>query len=234
MDMCARIADGCAGPAPGTGPVAAPDVPMADPVVASSSVVAADAERMGAKESIELSEVSEQTGWMLAVRDHDDRAAFARLFAFYAPRVKAMALRSGAPDPVAEDIAQDVLLRVWQARAGFDPGRASASSWIYQIARNRRVDVARGDRAPLPEPLAALPGPDETAEALALAQEVAHLRSALDTLPDRQRDMVERAYLGEMSTREISRLTSLPLGTVKSRLRLAIDRLRHELRSLRK
>ncbi|MFQ8433258.1 sigma-70 family RNA polymerase sigma factor [Amaricoccus sp. W119] len=219
MNMCARIADRRAGPEPRGGHGIGRGVWR---------------ETDGAKESSELSDLSEQTGWMIAVRDRGDRAAFARLFAFYAPRVKAMALRSGMPDPVAEDIAQDVMLRVWQARAGFDPSRASASAWIYQIARNRRVDVVRGDRTPVPEPLAAVPGPDETADALALAQEIARLRSALDTLPARQREMIERAYLGEMSTREISRLTSLPLGTVKSRLRLAIDRLRHELRSLRR
>lgn len=182
----------------------------------------------------EATALSEQTVWMLAVRDRGDRAAFARLFDFYAPRVKAMAMRTGTPAAIAEDIAQDVLLRVWQSRAAFDPGRASASAWIYQIARNRRVDIARGDRRPLPEALAPVPGPDEAVDAMALAEEVARLRAALDALPERQREMIERVYLGEMTRAEISDLTGLPLGTVKSRLRLAIDRLRHELRGLRK
>lgn len=189
---------------------------------------------MTVMESNEPAEISEQTRWMLAVRDSDDRLAFGRLFDFYAPRVKAMAMRSGAPAPVAEDIAQDVMLRVWQSRAAFDPSRAPAAAWIYQIARNRRVDIARSEQRPLPALLAAEPGPGEAANALALVQEVDQLRSALDSLPGRQREIVERAYLGEMTHQEISRMTSLPLGTVKSRLRLAIDRLRHELRGLRK
>lgn len=215
MQTCARIADRRSGPLPG---------------LRTASI----AEPMVGVEPNERPELSEQTRWMLAVRDRGDRSAFALLFAFYAPRVKAMALRTGAPAAVAEDIAQDVLLRVWQSRASFDPSRASASAWIYQIARNRRVDVARSQRRPLPEPIAAVPGPDEAAEALALEQEVARLRSALAALPAGQRDMIERAYLGEMTQAEISALTDLPLGTVKSRLRLAIDRLRHELRGLRK
>ncbi len=184
-------------------------------------------------ESNTPAETSEQTRWMLAVRDLGDRAAFARLFDFYAPRLKAMATRTGTPAPVAEDIAQDVMLRVWQSRAQFDPSRAQASAWIYQIARNRRIDLARRAPRPLPEEIAVQSGPNEAAEALALDQEVARLREALRALPAGQREMVERAYLGELTHQEISRQTSLPLGTVKSRLRLAIGRLRHELRGLR-
>ena len=185
-------------------------------------------------ESDEPAEISEQTRWMLAVRDTDDRAAFARLFEFYAPRVKAMMMRSGTPLAAAEDIAQDVMLRVWQSRAQFDPSRAQASGWIFQIARNRRIDLARRAPLPLPEDIAAQPGPQESFDALALEQEVTRLRGALRALPPRQREMVEQAYLGEITHREISRETSLPLGTVKSRLRLAIERLRHELRGFRK
>ena len=177
--------------------------------------------------------LSDQTLWMLAVRDRADRAAYARLFDFYAPRLKAMALRGGLGAAAAEDIAQDVMLRVWQARAQFDPTRAEASAWIYGIARNRRIDLARGRPRPLPEEIGPQPGSDEAGAALGLAQEVAELRRALLALPPRQREMVERAYLGELTHQEISQQTSLPIGTVKSRIRLAIDRLRHELRGLR-
>jgi RNA polymerase sigma-70 factor (ECF subfamily) len=188
---------------------------------------------MEAMDSTDPPEISEQTRWMVAVRDSADRAAFARLFDFYAPRVKALAMRSGTPAAAAEDIAQDVMLRVWQSRAQFDPTRAPASAWIYQIARNRRVDLARRAPRALPEEIEVPPGPDEAGDALALEQEVARLREALRALPEGQREMIERAYLGELTHQEISRQTSLPLGTVKSRLRLAIDRLRHELRGLR-
>ncbi len=177
---------------------------------------------------------SEQTVWMLAVRDAADREAFARLFDFYAPRLKAMAMRGGTPAAVAEEIVQDVMLRVWRHASQFDPARAQVSSWIYRIARNRRVDLARREPPALPDDLLAPSLEPDTGAALALDQEVARLRTALEALPAAQREMVEKAYLGELTHQEISRQTSLPLGTVKSRLRLAIDRLRHELRELRK
>jgi len=186
---------------------------------------------MEAKEPVD---VSEQTRWMIAVRDSGDRAAYARLFDFYAPRVKALAMRGGSPAGAAEDIAQDVMLRVWQSRAQYDPSRAPVSGWIYQIARNRRIDVARQAPQALPEDIAASPGPEEAAAALALEQEAARLRNALRALPAGQREMIERAYFGELTHQQISQQTSLPLGTVKSRLRLALDRLRYELRELRK
>jgi RNA polymerase sigma-70 factor (ECF subfamily) len=179
-------------------------------------------------------DLSDQTRWMLAVRDAGDREAFAMLFDFYAPRVKAMAMRSGSPPAVAEDIVQDVMLRVWRSRAQFDPTRAQVSSWIYQIARNRRIDLARREIQALPEDLWGPPAADEPGDALAFEQEVARLRTALRALPAGQREMVEKAYLGELTHQDISRQADLPLGTVKSRLRLAIDRLRHELRGLRK
>jgi RNA polymerase sigma-70 factor (ECF subfamily) len=178
--------------------------------------------------------LSEQTLWMLAVRDAGDRDAFARLLDFYGPRVKAMVMRNGCTAAVAEEIVQDVMLRVWQRADQFDPSRAQVSSWIYQIARNRRIDLVRRDPPALPDDLAGTPLAEDAGAALALQQEVARLRTALDALPAEQREMVEKAYLGELTHQEISRQTSLPLGTVKSRLRLAIDRLRHELRGLRK
>ncbi len=171
---------------------------------------------------------------MLAVRDDADRAAFVRLFDFYAPRIKAMAIRSGTPAAAAEDVAQEVMLRVWRSRARYDPTRAQVSSWIYQIARNSRIDLARREPRALPEDLTGPPYAAEASDALALEQEVGRLREALGVLPPAQRDLVEKAYLGELTHTEISALTSVPLGTVKSRLRLAIDRLRHELRGLRK
>lgn len=181
-----------------------------------------------------LPETSEQTRWLVAVRDSADRTAFARLFEFYAPRLKAMGLRGGLSASTAEDMAQDVMLRAWQARARFDPSRAQASAWIYGIARNRRIDLIRQLPRPIPEDLPPQPGADEAGEALGLTQELNRLRAALDALPLRQREMVERAYLGELTHQEISQQTSLPIGTVKSRIRLAIDRLRHELRELRR
>jgi RNA polymerase sigma factor (sigma-70 family) len=88
----------------------------------------------------------EPARWITAIAARQDRAAFAALFGFYAPRIKAMLMRSGAPADTAEDIAQETLITVWRKAAYFDPARASAAAWIYTIARNLRVDRLRRDK----------------------------------------------------------------------------------------
>ncbi|WP_432657850.1 sigma-70 family RNA polymerase sigma factor [Pseudooceanicola sp. 200-1SW] len=179
-------------------------------------------------------EQTEQTSWMLAVRDQRDRAAFARLFAHFAPRVKGMLMRSGMGAAAAEDVVQDVMLAVWHKAAQFDPTRAQVSGWIYRIARNRQVDLARKAGRPLPEAVETETPPEADPGAqLALAQEAGELRAALDRLTPEQREVISRAYLGDLTHGEIRAETGLPLGTIKSRIRLGLDRLRHELKDLR-
>jgi len=177
---------------------------------------------------------SEQTQWLLAVAHSGDRAAFGRLFDFYAPRLKAMLARSGLQGAKADDVVQDVMLAVWRKAGQFDPGRAQASAWIYRIARNRHIDIIRRTGRPVPDELKIEeePSPDAS-QMLALGQEGEVLRKALSGLKDEQREMIEQAYLGELSHTEINRATGLPLGTIKSRIRLGLEKLRHELKDLR-
>lgn len=175
--------------------------------------------------------ISEQTSWMLAVRDGRDRAAFARLFDFFAPRLKGVIMRGGMSPAQAEDVVQDVMLTVWRKAHLFDPERAQVSSWVYQIARNRQIDVIRKERRPVPEELKQPDAPQEdAAQVVALDQEVGKLKDALSRLKPAQREMVEKAYLGELSHSEIKAQTGLPLGTIKSRIRLGLEKLRHELK----
>ena len=180
------------------------------------------------------SELSQQTAWMMAVRDKRDRGAFSALFDHFAPRLKGFLIRSGAKPEQAEEIVQDVMLAIWRKAATFDPHRAQVSAWIYQIARNRQIDIARKERRPVPEELKEEAGTEADAnQILGLEQEASRLKLALARLSPEQRDIVERAYLGELSHQEISAQTGLPLGTIKSRIRLGLERLRHELKDLK-
>mgnify|MGYP001942360976 CR=1 FL=1 len=179
-------------------------------------------------------QISEQTKQLLAVRDDRDKAAFAALFDYFAPRLKGVMMRSGCSSAQAEEIVQDVMLTVWRKAAQFDPHRAQASAWIYQIGRNRHIDILRKTNRPQPEePESTLETEPDAAQILALQQEATHLKSAIKKLTQDQRDVIERAYLGELSHQEISAQTGLPLGTIKSRIRLGLERLRHELKGLR-
>ena len=165
------------------------------------------------------------------VRDDQDRQAFAELFRHFAPRVKAFLMKSGADAALAEECAQDVMATLWHKAHLFDPARASVATWVFTIARNRKIDLLRKHRRPEPEDLPwgpeAEPAQDD---ALALQQESEQLRRALAELPDAQRELIERAYFGDLSHSEIAAETGLPLGTIKSRIRLALDRLRHAMR----
>ncbi len=179
-------------------------------------------------------DISEQTVWMLAVRDRRDRAAFGRLFDHFAPRLKAVIMRSGTSSGQAEEIVQDVMLTIWRKAAQFDPERAQVSAWVYQIARNRQIDVLRKENRPVPEELGYEPeGEPDAARVLSVEQEAGHLRQALSALTPEQRQVIEQVYFGEMTHQDIGQITGLPLGTIKSRIRLGLERLRHELKGLR-
>jgi RNA polymerase sigma-70 factor (ECF subfamily) len=164
------------------------------------------------------------------VAEAQDSEAFAALFAHFGPRVKAYLIKSGADAASAEECAQDVMVTVWRKAGQFDPARASAATWIFTIARNRRIDMLRRDKRPEPEDLPWGPEaePDQE-DALALQQESAQLAVALQDLPEAQRSMIERAYFSDLTHSEIADATGLPLGTIKSRIRLALERLRHSL-----
>lgn len=177
---------------------------------------------------------TEQTQWMLSVRDKRDRTAFGQLFDYFAPRLTGVAMRSGLGRTAAEDVAQEVMLTVWRKAHGFDPHRAQVSAWIFQIARNRRIDLVRKENRPVPEEIKMAENvEDDASQIMAVEQEAGILQTALERLKPDQREMIEKAYLGELSHKEISDQTGLALGTVKSRIRLGLERLRHELKGLR-
>lgn len=176
--------------------------------------------------------LAEEENWpalMARVRDHECRESFAILFRRFAPTVKAYLIKTGSSDATAEECTQDVMATVWRKAGQFDPARASVSTWIFTIARNRRIDILRR-RRPVPEELPWGPEPEpEQADVIALQQETETLGRAIDALPEKQRDLIRRAYFSDLSHSEIAEATGLPLGTIKSRIRLALDRLRHAM-----
>jgi len=164
------------------------------------------------------------------VRDNQDKAAFAALFRHFAPRVKGFLMKGGASAALAEECAQDVMATLWQKAHLFDPARASVATWVFTIARNRRIDALRKARRPEPEDLPWGPEPEpDQAEVMEAQQDTERLGAALAQLPEKQRALIERAYFGDLSHSEIALETGLPLGTIKSRIRLALERLRHHM-----
>lgn len=185
--------------------------------------------------SLAAEQVTEETGpalWISSIAERQDRASFALLFDCYAPQLKGYLLRRGVSASVAEDVAQDTLLTVWRKAALFDPDRASPASWIFTIARNRWVDVLRGEQrggdGRIAEPLAGQTTPEEE---LSKLQVEVRLRAALRTLPAEQAEILRLSYFEDRSHAEIAEQLQLPIGTVKGRIRLANAQLRSALES---
>jgi RNA polymerase sigma factor (sigma-70 family) len=167
-----------------------------------------------------------------AVAESRDREAFAALFRHYAPRIKAYCRRTGSDEAMAEELVQEAMVAVWRNADRFDPSRAGPSTWVFTIARNRRIDLIRRERRPEAEPDAddaateqADPEPDAAAR-LSAAQESRLLHDNLRGLPDDQASVLRMAYFEDRPHTEISAALGVPLGTVKSRIRLALARLR--------
>lgn len=167
-----------------------------------------------------------------AIADRQCRDSFTELFEFFAPRIKSYLMRLGSDDVQAEELAQEVMITVWRKAEQFDRKQASPSTWIFRIARNRRIDAFRRVRhldAEADEPVlspAALPQPEEQFE-LVETEEIVH--DAVSELPDEQRKLLKAAFFDGLSHVEIAERYKLPLGTVKSRIRLAFQKLRSKL-----
>lgn len=171
---------------------------------------------------------------LLAVAQWQDRAAFARLFSHFAPRVKRYLMQGGSPETQAEELAQEALAAVWRKAALFDPAQAAASTWIFTIARHLRVDALRR-RQGIDTPDEAfdfdlLPSEDPSAEdRLHAARLNARLQAALTHLPPEQLRVLHLSYFDDEPHARIAAELGIPLGTVKSRMRLAVAQLRRLL-----
>lgn len=163
-----------------------------------------------------------------AVAMRRDRDAFARLFDHFAPRLKAYLMKAGATAGAAEDFAQDAMLTVWRKAELFDRTKAHAATWIFTIARNRRLDVLRQDarRLPLPEIDLVQDEPEQPDTVVLAAENAARLKAAMARLSPDQIEVLRLAFFQDNPHSEIARRLELPLGTVKSRIRKAMIKLR--------
>jgi RNA polymerase sigma-70 factor, ECF subfamily len=167
-----------------------------------------------------------------AVAARGDRQAFATLFEYFAPRIKTFMRRSGASEQSADELAQEALLTVWSKAKLFDPGSVGATAWIFTIARNLRIDALRREKRTGTDYMVEInpefhvddgPQPDAS---LASSQLESRVRNALAVLSEDQLRVVELSFFEERAHAEIAQTLRIPLGTVKSRLRLAMNRLR--------
>ncbi len=175
---------------------------------------------------------SELAALAAAVAENRDREAFARLFDHFAPRLNAHLLRLGTEPARAEEITQDVMVVLWRKASLFDPRKSSLSTWLYRIARNRRIDVARRERiGTLDLDEAGVEPLDDTdlEREYDSQQREEAVRLAMASLPEEQLSLVRLAFFDGLSHSQIAERTGLPLGTVKSRIRLAFTRLRRTL-----
>jgi RNA polymerase sigma-70 factor, ECF subfamily len=170
---------------------------------------------------------------LLAVARRRDREAFARLFLHFGPRIKTYMMQLGMPDSRAEDLAQETMLAVWRKAELFDPGKAAAATWIFTIARNLRIDQARRERHPEVPDAVLEEMPDEQPlpdSAVARAAEDRRVRAAMAVLSPEQAEVIHLSFFADLAHSAIAQRLSLPLGTVKSRLRLAMLKIRNELK----
>jgi RNA polymerase sigma-70 factor (ECF subfamily) len=161
-----------------------------------------------------------------------DRRAFTALFAYFAPRLKGFAIRRGADASIAEELAQETMLTVWRKAHTFDRSKATVWTWMFTIVRNKRIDLARRRGYPETDLSKVSEVPAEVVaadDALQGVQVGTALHAAMRLLPKEQRQIIEKAFFEDKSHRVIAEELGLPLGTVKSRVRLALARLRGAL-----
>ena len=187
--------------------------------------------RMAEKTHIPLSTAKQDdlAALLFRVAQSRDRTAFARVFDHFAPRVKSFMMRKGASPELAEDLVQETMIAVWSKAALYSPERGAASTWVFTIARNLRIDRLRRESSAHFTDLENFDAPTDDApsdEALNRSQEDGLVAHALGQIPPEQRELLILSYVEDVPQSMIAERLNLPLGTVKSRMRLAYRRMR--------
>ncbi|GHF11547.1 RNA polymerase sigma factor [Kordiimonas sediminis] len=169
---------------------------------------------------------------VMRVAEHKDKAAFKELFLYFAPRVKAHLVKLSMDPRLAEDLAQDVMVKVWRKAGQYNPAKARLSTWIFTIARNSYIDQVRKQKYPevnADDHLGEMVADEKTEKPLEQKQTAARVNNAMKHLKPEQVEVIQLSFFEELSHSEIAERLQLPLGTVKSRIRLAFKTLRKEL-----
>ena len=163
---------------------------------------------------------------------NQDKASFKKIFDYFGPRLKSFLMSSGADETVAEEVIQETMAIIWTKADYYDPKLASPSTWIYTIARNKKIDILRKSRKAILENIdtAILPPVEPKLE-----EDVDHdqrfeiVNKYLNDLPKEQLDLLKMNFIEEKSHGEIAEITKIPLGTIKSRIRLAMEKIRDRI-----
>lgn len=183
----------------------------------------------------EPSELTGDAALLRRIAVHRDRTAFSNLFDAYGPRVKAFMMRKGATAEQAEDLVQETMISVWTKAALYVPERGSVATWVFTIARNLRIDRLRREKSAQFTDIDDYDAEsDEIApdDALGRFQEDSHVAKALAQIPAEQRELLVLSYVEDLPQSEIAARLKIPLGTVKSRMRLAYRRMRKLLETI--
>lgn len=190
--------------------------------------------RTFARKGLSISVAASDTLESLAVRvaKDRDRKAFQQLFAHFAPRIKSFIMKQKVSDEVAEDLTQEVMVTVWQKAHLFDPDKARLSTWLFRIARNKFIDKVRRQKyieVDVDNHVQVMEAAEKTDEPVIQMQDQKRILNALEVLKPDLRQVIELSFYKDMSHSQISEALGLPLGTVKSRIRIAFQKLRVEL-----
>ncbi len=166
---------------------------------------------------------------LLKVGQQKDKESFIALFEHFAPRIKSFLMKAGLDNEIADELAQETMLTLWNKAESYNPVQAAASTWIFTIARNKRIDHLRKENRyyfESDEKIVLEDSAPSPAENMGHVEEAKAIKAALGTLPEEQSSLIKKSFFEDKSHAVIAKETGIPLGTVKSRIRLALEHLR--------
>jgi RNA polymerase sigma-70 factor (ECF subfamily) len=160
---------------------------------------------------------------------------FEVIFNHFAPKIKSLLMRSGADGAQAEDIMHDTMINIWEKIHMYNPDKGSFSSWVYTIARNNRIDLLRKKSSQPYTDISEVEIASDNESGLDIVEQKsisAHVKKAIELLPLKQRKVIELSFVNDLTQEEIAGELNIPIGTVKSRMRLAYQKMKDNLKEL--